>query len=74
MLRMHHKIIENWIAIGTGMSSLFIGWININWSDLIPKVMMSLSLAFFGGLLGYFGKLVGVWCLKKIRSFFNKKP
>jgi len=70
---MNHRIIGDLFSWALGIAGVGFGWINISWGDIIIKIVASLSLAFMGGLLGYFGKLTGAWCIKKIKSTLNKK-
>lgn len=67
--KMHHKLVD--ITL-TGMSGLF-GWglaqVNVPHHDEALKFAISTLTALFAGGMGYVGKLLAVWLIRKFKSF-----
>lgn len=70
--RMNHKIIENWISYICGVFGFGISWTNTAWADAFPKIAVAAVSAGVAGGMGYIGKLVAVWGLRKLKLFFSR--
>lgn len=70
--RMNHKLLENWISYVCGVFGFGISWTSINWADAGPKIFIAAVSAGIAGGMGYIGKLVTVWSLRKMKLFFSR--
>lgn len=71
LTRMNHKIIENWLSYICGVFGFGITWTSIDWADALPKMAVAALSAGVAGGMGYIGKLLTVWSLRKAKSFIN---
>lgn len=72
LTRMNHKIIENWISYVCGVFGFGISWTSIDWANAAPKIFVAAVSAGVAGGMGYIGKLVAVWSLRKMKLFFSR--
>lgn len=70
---MHHKLIDNILAWMLGISTYSIAWINLHLTDAFAKFMLAMFSAFCAGYVGYLGKRVCSWTIRKTKSFFSHK-
>lgn len=70
--RMNHKIIEAWLSSICGVFGFGIAWTNMNWGDALPKIVIAAFSAGVAGGMGYIGKLITVWTLRKLKLFFSR--
>lgn len=69
---MNHKAFETWVSSVFGVFGFGITWTSMNLADAVPKIMLSATLALLGGYMGYLGKLVGVWSIKKVKAIIHR--
>lgn len=66
---MNHKFFENWFSYICGVFGGGVCWINVNWVDAVPKILIAAASAALAGGMGYIGQLVTKWGLKRIKLF-----
>ena len=68
---MNHKFLEDWVSYVSGVFGFGVFWTNVHWDEALPKIFVASASAFAAGFIGYLGKLVAVWSLHKIKTFFR---
>lgn len=71
LYRMNHKIIEAWLSSICGVFGFGIAWTSINWADALPKISLAALSAAVAGGMGYIGKLITVWALRKCKILIH---
>lgn len=69
---MNHKLLENWISSVCGVFGFGIAWTNIDWVDAGAKMLVGALSAAVAGGMGYMGKLLAAWSLRKMKLFFSR--
>lgn len=72
LTKMNHKFFENWLSYICGVFGGGVCWININWVDAAPKILIAAISAGVAGGMGYVGQLVTKWSLRKLKLFFSR--
>lgn len=70
---MYHKIVDSWLASILGVFGYGLAQINLHFSDTVLKFVGSMIAAAVAGYVGYLGKLLAVWSVRKINSLKAKK-
>lgn len=71
LIRMHHKLVENYLSAICGVFGFGISWTNMQLADAIPKIAVASFSALLAGGMGYVGKLLTAHLLRKAKLFFH---
>jgi hypothetical protein len=67
-------MIDNWLAYMVGVFGYGFAQINLHLSDAALKFFVSMFTAAIAGGMGYVGKLIMVWSIRKVKTFIHSKP
>lgn len=73
--RMYHNMLDSWVAWMAGVFGYGLAQVNLQVGEGAAKLILSMLMAVLAGFMGYIGKVIAVWIVKKIKSFKikNKK-